>query len=262
HRAYCSLPSSMSKTIVPIINYCENHLVRFYSVPNLRNYLQRSVTLEMFYNVPILSIRNEPLSMVNNRFIKRTFDIAFSLCFLCTLFPLVYIIFGLLIKCSSRGPILFRQKRNGIDGKEFWCYKFRSMKVNVDADKLQATEYDPRKTKVGDFMRRTSIDEFPQFINVLIGNMSVVGPRPHMTKHTEEYSELINSYMLRHLIKPGITGYAQVTGFRGETKQLSEMEGRVKADIWYMEHWTFMLDLSIIFKTITNVIARKDDHAF
>ncbi|MFI3294133.1 MAG: undecaprenyl-phosphate glucose phosphotransferase, partial [Rikenellaceae bacterium] len=262
HRAYCSLPLSMSKTIIPIINYCENHLVRFYSVPNLRNYLQRRVTLEMFHNVLILSIRNEPLSKVNNRFIKRTFDIIFSLCFLCTLFPLVYIIFGVLIKCSSRGPIIFHQKRNGIDGKEFWCYKFRSMRVNVDADKVQATEHDPRKTKVGDFMRRTSIDEFPQFINVLIGNMSVVGPRPHMTKQTEEYSKLINSYMLRHQIKPGITGYAQVTGFRGETKQLSEMEGRVKADIWYMEHWTFMLDLSIIFKTITNVIARKDDHAF
>jgi len=128
------------------------------------------------------------------------------------------------------------------------------MRVNKDSDKVQATLNDPRKTRLGNFMRKTSIDELPQFINVLLGDMSVVGPRPHMLKHTEEYSKLIDKYMVRHLVKPGITGWAQVTGFRGETKELWQMEGRVERDIWYLEHWTFVLDLYIIYKTVKNAI--------
>ena len=148
----------------------------------------------------------------------------------------------------------FKQMRSGEENKEFWCYKFRSMRVNKDSDKVQATLNDPRKTRLGNFMRKTSIDELPQFINVLLGDMSVVGPRPHMLKHTEEYSKLIDKYMVRHLVKPGITGWAQVTGFRGETKELWQMEGRVERDIWYLEHWTFMLDLYIIYKTVKNAV--------
>ena len=128
------------------------------------------------------------------------------------------------------------------------------MRVNKDSDKVQATLNDPRKTRLGNFMRKTSIDELPQFINVLLGDMSVVGPHPHMLKHTEEYSKLIDKYMVRHLVKPGITGWAQVTGFRGETKELWQMEGRVERDIWYLEHWTFMLDLYIIYKTVKNAV--------
>ena len=128
------------------------------------------------------------------------------------------------------------------------------MRVNKDSDKVQATLNDPRKTRLGNFMRKTSIDELPQFINVLLGDMSVVGPRPHMLKHTEEYSKLIDKYMVRHLVKPGITGWAQVTGFRGETKELWQMEGRVERDIWYLEHWTFVLDLYIIYKTVKNAV--------
>lgn len=135
------------------------------------------------------------------------------------------------------------------------------MKVNKESDTLQATPNDPRKTKFGDFMRRTNIDELPQFINVLLGDMSIVGPRPHMLKHTEEYSKIINKYMVRHFIKPGITGWAQVTGFRGETRELEDMEGRVKADIWYMEHWSFLLDLYIMYKTVANVL-HKDKQAY
>ena len=128
------------------------------------------------------------------------------------------------------------------------------MRVNKDSDKVQATLNDPRKTRLGNFMRKTSIDELPQFINVLLGDMSVVGPRPHMLKHTEEYSKLIDKYMVRHFVKPGITGWAQVTGFRGETRELWQMEGRVERDIWYLEHWTFMLDLYIIYKTVKNAV--------
>ena len=138
--------------------------------------------------------------------------------------------------------------------KEFYCLKFRSMRVNADADKVQATKDDPRKTKWGNIMRKTNIDELPQFINVLMGDMSVVGPRPHMVLHTEKYSKLINMYMVRHFVKPGITGWSQVTGFRGETKDISQMEGRVRGDIWYIEHWSFWLDLYIIFKTVANAI--------
>ena len=251
---YCGLTSSHSKEILPIISYCENNLIHFYSVPNVRNYLKRRMHLELIGNVPVLDIRQEPLAQPENRLAKRLFDIVFSLLFLCTIFPIIFIIIGLAIKITSPGPILFKQKRSGEENKEFWCYKFRSMRVNKDSDKVQATLNDPRKTRLGNFMRKTSIDELPQFINVLLGDMSVVGPRPHMLKHTEEYSKLIDKYMVRHLVKPGITGWAQVTGFRGETKELWQMEGRVERDIWYLEHWTFMLDLYIIYKTVKNAV--------
>lgn len=249
---YCSLSSSRSDEIVPIINYCENHLVRFFSVPNVRNYLKRRMCFELLGNTPILSIRREPLSQTENVIFKRVFDMLFSGLFLCTIFPFIYIITGLAIKISSPGPVFFKQKRSGEDGKEFWCYKFRSMKVNALSDTLQATANDPRTTKLGEFLRKSSLDELPQFINVLKGDMSIVGPRPHMLKHTEEYSKQINKFMVRHLIKPGITGWAQVTGFRGETKELWQMQGRVQRDIWYIEHWTFLLDLFIIYKTLYN----------
>lgn len=258
---YCSLPSSMGNCILPVINYCENNLVHFYSVPNVRNYLHHRMSFGLIGSVPILRLHEEPLSSFENRLVKRTFDFFFSLLFLCTLFPVIFLIVSAVIKITSPGPIFFKQKRNGLNGKEFWCYKFRSMKVNKDADKIQATLNDPRKTKFGNFMRKTNIDELPQFINVLLGDMSIVGPRPHMLKHTAEYSQLINKYMVRHFIKPGITGWAQVTGFRGETRELSQMEGRVKADIWYMEHWTFMLDLYIIYKTVANAL-HKDKQAY
>lgn len=251
---YCGLTSSHSKEILPIISYCENNLIHFYSVPNVRNYLKRRMHLELIGNVPVLDIRQEPLAQPENRLAKRLFDIVFSLLFLCTIFPIIFIIIGLAIKITSPGPIFFKQKCSGEENKEFWCYKFRSMRVNKDSDKVQATLNDPRKTRLGNFMRKTSIDELPQFINVLLGDMSVVGPRPHMLKHTEEYSKLIDKYMVRHLVKPGITGWAQVTGFRGETKELWQMEGRVERDIWYLEHWTFMLDLYIIYKTVKNAV--------
>lgn len=261
NQLYCCLPSALSQYIVPVINYCENHLVHFYSVPNVRNYLRHRMHMEMIGSVPILSIRKEPLAQLENRLLKRAFDVVVSLLFLCTLFPIIFLIAGVIIKITSPGPIFFSQKRNGLNNKEFWCYKFRSMKMNNEADTRQATPDDPRKTKFGDFMRRTNIDELPQFINVLLGDMSIVGPRPHMLKHTEEYSQIINKYMVRHFIKPGITGWAQVTGFRGETRKPEEMEGRVKADIWYMEHWSFLLDLYILYKTVTNTL-HKDKKAY
>lgn len=253
HYLFCCLPSRKANIILPIINYCENNVVHFYSVPNLRNYLHNRVYFNMMGNVPYLSLRPDPLSRPENKFLKRAFDIAFSLLFLCTLFPIILIIVTIITKLTMPGPIFFCQKRNGLNDKEFYCIKFRSMRVNKDADTLQATKNDPRKTKWGDIMRKTNIDELPQFINVLLGDMSIVGPRPHMLKHTEEYSKLINKYMVRHFVKPGITGWSQVTGYRGETKELKDMEGRILGDIWYIEHWSFGLDLYIIYRTVRNI---------
>ena len=254
HYLFCSLPSRYSDIIRKLIDFCENNVVRFFSVPNLYNYLHNRVYFNMMGNVPFLSLRRDPLSRLGNKLLKRAFDIIFSLTFLCTLFPFIFVIVAVITKVTMPGPIFFRQKRNGLNDEEFYCYKFRSMRVNKEADTLQATKNDPRKTKWGNIMRKTNIDELPQFINVLKGDMSIVGPRPHMLKHTEEYSKLINKYMVRHLVKPGITGWSQVTGFRGETKELKDMEGRIRGDIWYIEHWSFGLDLFIIYKTVMNAI--------
>ena len=201
------------------------------------------------------------MRQASNRFIKRAFDVSVSSLFLCTLFPFIYIFVAIGTKLTSRGPVLFLLERSGENGQRFRCIKFRSMRVNADADRVQATRDDPRKTRFGDFLRRSSIDELPQFINVLRGDMSIVGPRPHMLQHTEQYSKLINKYMVRHLIKPGITGWAQVTGYRGETHSLSQMEGRVRRDIWYLENWSLLLDIRIIFMTVWNAL-RQDENAY
>lgn len=195
-----------------------------------------------------------PLYIGYNNIIKRIFDLMISGIAICTLFPFICLIVGIIIKLTSPGPIFFVQKRTGKDGKDFNCYKFRSMKINKEADEVQATANDPRKTPFGNFIRNTSIDEIPQLINVFLGDMSLIGPRPHMVKHTEMYSNLIDNYMDRHAVKPGITGWAQVTGLRGETKELSQMENRVKADIWYIKNWSLLLDLKIILKTISTIL--------
>lgn len=253
--------SSTRKESEALLRACENNLVRFYVIPGVYTYMHHRMHFEMKQGVPVLSLRSEPLAFAGNRFLKRAFDLCCSTFFLCCIFPWIYIIIGIAIKMSSPGPIFFKQKRSGLNGKDFWCYKFRSMKVNAQSDFLQAQKNDPRKTRIGEFIRHTNIDELPQFINVFRGEMSMVGPRPHMLKHTEEYSKLIDKYMVRHLAKPGITGWAQVTGFRGETKDLWQMEGRIKKDIWYIEHWSFWLDLFIIYRTFANIF-RGDTEAY
>ena len=261
NEVFCCLPAARQNEILPIVDYCENNMIRYYSVPNVRSYLKRRMKMELLADIPVLYIRDEPLLQPENRLIKRSFDLFCSSLFLCTLYPVIYIIVGSVIKFTSPGPIYFKQERSGENGGVFQCIKFRSMKLNNDCDSMQATADDPRKTKFGNFLRKTNLDEFPQFINVWKGEMSLVGPRPHMLKHTEMYSSLINKYMVRHLVKPGITGWAQVTGFRGETKELSQMEGRVKRDIWYIENWSFLLDIRIIIKTMINVV-QGDKNAY
>ena len=252
---YCTIPGTNSEKISKLLAFAEENMIRFYIIPEFYRNVKKSMILEIMESIPLLSIRNEPLQSPYNRIIKRGFDLVFSLLVLIFCYPPLYIIAGVLIKVSSPGPILFKQKRTGIYGEVFECYKFRTMTINTEADSKQAEKDDPRTTKIGSFLRRTNLDEFPQFVNVIMGDMSVVGPRPHMLMHTELYSQLVDKYMVRHLVKPGITGWAQITGYRGETRTLEQMEGRVKRDVWYLENWSFVLDIKIIFVTIINMFA-------
>ena len=250
---YVSLSRREQETVRKISHFCDRHVVRFYFVPLSVETLGIDLKREMLDDIEIFTTYENPLASPLNKVIKRMFDIILSvIALLCTLpfLPLIWLI----IKIQSPGPLLFKQERTGMDGKSFNMLKFRSMHVNADADKIQATKDDPRKYPFGNFMRKANIDELPQFWNVLKGEMSIVGPRPHMLAHTEQYSDLIDKYMVRHFVKPGVTGWAQVTGFRGETKELWQMEGRVKRDIWYIEHWSIWLDIRIIWMTVKSMI--------
>ena len=257
---YCSLSHSEADELRHIMEICDKNVVRFYYVPRIFSNLQLSLRPEKFGDTVIFTNHHEPLMFLGHRVAKRIFDIVFSAFVLLMLLPLFPII-AVIIKIQSKGPVFFKQLRTGLNGESFMCYKFRSMHVNADADRVQATKHDPRKFPFGEFMRKTNLDEFPQFLNVLKGDMSIVGPRPHMVFHTEKYSALIDKYMVRHFSKPGITGYAQVTGFRGETEELWQMEGRIQKDIWYIENWSMWLDIKIIFMTALSIV-RPDKAAY
>ena len=249
---YVSLSRRDRDVLHRISSFCDRHVIRFYYVPVSVESLGMRLKKEFVDDIEVFTTHKIPLSSPLNRYLKRLFDIVLSLVFLlptAILFPFIYVI----IKIQSPGPVFFSQKRTGLDGRDFEMLKFRSMHVNADADRLQATKDDPRKYPFGNFMRKSNIDELPQFLNVLRGDMSIVGPRPHMLAHTEQYSQMIDKYMVRHFVKPGLTGWAQVTGFRGETKELWQMEGRVKRDIWYIEHWSVWLDIRIIWLTAKTV---------
>jgi len=255
HQLYCSInPALHTDMVNDIIRSCENLFIDFYYVPNMDGYLHRSMTFSELGPMTVIKLREEPLANPLNAAAKRFFDIVISFLFLITLYPIIWCFVAIGTSISSPGPILFKQKRTGYKGRPFTMYKFRSMKVNADADKLQATADDPRKTKFGDFLRRTSIDELPQFINVLKGDMSLIGPRPHMELHTEMYTKLVDEYLVRHMVKPGLTGWAQVNGCRGETKTTEAMADRVRYDIWYIEHWSLSLDMKIFLKTISQIL--------
>lgn len=196
-----------------------------------------------------------------SKFIKRLFDIIFSLFTIIFVFSWLCPILAILIRLESKGPVFFVQLRTGKNNEHFKCYKFRSMRVNNDADKRQATRDDQRITKIGALLRKTSLDELPQFFNVLIGNMSIVGPRPHMISHTEKYSQLTDKFKVRHSLKPGITGWAQISGLRGEVNNTEAMLKRVDADVWYMKNWSFLLDIKIIFLTFW-ITLKGDKNAY
>ncbi len=250
HEIFCALPSSDSIAIEYLMRQADQNMIRFKMVPEYFSYNNRTTIVQSFGSIPVISVRPEPLESLLSRSIKRFFDICFSLFIVVFILSWMLPLLALLIKLGSKGPVFFVQLRSGRENQNFKCYKFRSMRVNSDSDKLQATKNDNRITAVGAIMRRTNLDELPQFFNVLIGDMSVVGPRPHMISHTEEYSQLIEKYMVRHFLKPGITGWAQVRGFRGETKDHSAMLKRVEHDVWYLENWSFLLDMKIIFLTL------------
>ena len=249
---YLCVSRKRKDVIRRISKLCDSQVVRFFYVPVSVETIGLNLKREMIDDIEVFTTYEIPLQNSVNKAVKRLFDIVLSMVFLiptALIFPIVFII----MKIQSPGPIFFKQKRTGLDGKDFEMLKFRSMHVNKDADKVQATKDDPRKYPFGNFMRKSNIDELPQFLNVLKGDMSIVGPRPHMLLHTEMYSALIDKYMVRHFVKPGLTGWAQVTGYRGETKELWQMEGRVRRDIWYMEHWTIWLDIRIIWLTAKTI---------
>lgn len=249
---YAALSRRDHDIVRRISRFCDHHVVRFYYVPVSVESLGIGLKRELVDDMEVYTTYEMPLSNPLNKLVKRLFDIVASLVFLLPTAVLLPFIWAA-IRIQSPGPLLFRQKRTGIDGREFEMLKFRSMHVNRDADVVQATKDDPRKFPFGNFMRRSNIDELPQFLNVLRGDMSFVGPRPHMLLHTEQYSRLIDRYMVRHFVKPGLTGWAQVTGFRGETRELWQMEERVRRDIWYIEHWTIWLDIRIIWMTVKTI---------
>mgnify|MGYP000330208288 CR=1 FL=1 len=255
---YCSITELTNQQMNSIIHFADNNLKILKFLPDNKEIYSKKLKYEYYDYIPILSLRNIPLDDSVNQFIKRVFDIVFSAFVIIFILSWLTPIIAILIKIESRGPVFFKQSRNGFNYKEFDCYKFRSMTPNKEANLHQATRGDQRVTKIGKFIRKTSIDELPQFFNVLFGDMSVVGPRPHMVSHTDMYAKKIDKFMVRHFVKPGITGLAQISGFRGEVETDKDIIGRVKYDIFYIENWSLLLDLKIITKTFFNAVKGEE----
>jgi putative colanic acid biosynthesis UDP-glucose lipid carrier transferase len=258
---YCSLFDLTNPQVNDIIDFADNNLKILKFLPDNKEFFARNLKLDYYGYIPILSLRSIPLDDIINQMIKRVFDIVFSLIIIVFVLSWLIPILAFFIKRESNGPIFFMQMRNGLNYKEFNCFKFRSMRLNEIADLEQVSKNDPRITNIGRFMRKTSIDELPQFFNVFFGEMSVVGPRPHMVSHTEMYARKVDKFMVRHFIKPGITGLAQTNGFRGEVENDQDIIYRVKYDIFYMENWSLLLDLKIVFMTLVNAL-RGEDKAY
>lgn len=258
---FSTITPEQNKDIYNLMYQSEKECIRFKIVPNLSVFITREVHIEYFGELPILSLRSEPLDDVGNRIKKRVLDIIVSLLVVIFILSWLVPLLGVLIFIESGFPIFFKQLRTGKNKKPFYCLKFRSMKANKDAHFKQATQNDERITKIGKFIRKTSLDEFPQFINVLRGEMSLVGPRPHMVKHTSDYSKLVDDYMVRQFIKPGITGWAQINGYRGEITNPEQIEARVNKDLWYLENWTLWLDIQILFLTLYQMF-KGDKNAY
>lgn len=255
---YCSISELTNSQIADIVDFADNNLKILKFIPDSKEIYSKKLKYEYYDYIPILTLRTIPLEDSANMIIKRAFDIFFSSIVIVFVLSWLTPLIAILIKLESKGPVFFKQSRNGFNYKEFDCYKFRSMMPNEDAHLYQATRGDVRVTKVGKFIRKTSIDELPQFFNVLFGDMSVVGPRPHMVSHTDMYAKKIDKFMVRHFVKPGITGLAQVSGYRGEVESDKDIIGRVKYDIFYIENWSLLLDLKIIAQTFINAVKGED----
>lgn len=255
---YASISTLSDNEINNLIHFADNNLKTIKFLPDTKNTFLRNLAVEYYGYIPIISLRTIPLDKEVNKRLKRFFDFVFSLLIIIGVMSWLTPLIALLIKLESKGPVFFKQKRNGLNYEEFSCYKFRSMHLNPIADLEQVQKNDPRITRVGKFIRKTSIDELPQFFNVLLGDMSVVGPRPHMVSHTEMYAKSIDKFMVRHFIKPGITGLAQTKGFRGEVETETDIINRVKYDIFYLENWSLLLDMKIVFATVVNAVKGEE----
>lgn len=258
---YCTMTEVNNKQVNDLLDFAEKNHIDVKVVPDFREINYRKIAIDFYDNFPVLTFREIPLDDILNRAAKRSFDVLFSLLVIVFVFPWLLPLIGLLIKADSKGPIFFWQQRSGKNNENFWCLKFRSMHINDESDFKQATRDDCRITRVGRLLRKTNLDEMPQFFNVLLGNMSVVGPRPHPIKLDENFRDIIERYDERNLVKPGVTGLAQVKGYRGETAHPQLMKNRVRVDLFYIENWTFILDLKIILTTVTSML-RGDRNAF
>jgi putative colanic acid biosynthesis UDP-glucose lipid carrier transferase len=261
---FLALPSSQTEQINFVIDCCEKKQVQVNVINDFSRIGSGSLRTTTYAGFPVVGLRYFPLDDAENRLFKRSFDILFSLLFLVLIFSWLAPIIALLIKLNSRGPIFFKQDRWGLNNEKIVCYKFRTMRhvnAEIESEFKQAGKNDERVTSLGRFLRKTSLDELPQFLNVFKGDMSVVGPRPHPIPLSMESKDIVQNYMMRHLVKPGITGWAQVNGSRGEVQTPEEMRRRVAFDLWYIENWSFLLDCQIIFQTIINLL-KGDEKAY
>jgi len=263
---FIALPTNENEKIQNCIAICDGLNIKVRILPNLSEFTSSSIYINNIGLLPVVNVGDLPLDKKENRILKRTFDIIFSILFFIFIGSFIFPLLALIIKLSSRGPVFFKQERWGLNNKRIVCYKFRSMykessDIDDDGNFQQAQKNDPRITLVGKILRKTNMDELPQFWNVLMGNMSVVGPRPHPTQLNIQSMELVDNYMLRHMVIPGITGLAQVNGCRGETKTTEDMQKRVNFDLYYIQRWNFWLDLQIIIQTVINIF-RGDQNAY
>ncbi|WKD85557.1 UDP-glucose:undecaprenyl-phosphate glucose-1-phosphate transferase [Polaribacter huanghezhanensis] len=251
---YCSLSELHKEEVKKITTFANENNIVIKLIPNANELYSKRYKTEYYEDsLLVLNVNKLPFESIESKIIKRVFDVVFSLFILFFLMMWLTPIIWILIKLESKGPAFFKQKREGLNGKLFVCYKFRSMKVNIDANYRHTIKNDVRITKFGAFLRKTSLDELPQIFNVLQGNMSVVGPRPHLKSLSVEYQKNVNNYLERHTMKPGITGLAQVRGYRGEIKKKSDIKNRIRLDVFYIENWSILLDVKIIVQTIFNV---------
>ena len=256
---YCSLTALSNEQLKKINKFALDKQIILKLIPDVNELYSKNRSIEYYGDsLVVLNVNKLPFDFTENFYLKRIFDISFSV-FVC-LFILSWLIpiLWVLVKLESKGPLVFKQGREGLNGKEFICYKFRSMRINKESNKIHATKNDVRVTKLGAFLRKTSMDELPQFLNVLLGDMSVVGPRPHLETLSLEYQKDVDDYLKRHIVKPGITGLAQVGGYRGEIKKKSDIKNRIRLDIFYIENWSFFLDIKIIIQTVLNVFKGEE----
>lgn len=256
---YCVLPHMDYTKVQKLIDFAEDNFIKVRIIPDFRGFPYKAVDISLYDFIPVLNVREQPLEDGFNIFIKRAFDIAFTLIISLLVLSWLIPIVSLLIMIDSKGPIFFKQHRAGKDNQAFKCYKFRTMRVHDEPEHKQASKGDPRITTIGKLLRKTSLDELPQFYNVLKGDMSVIGPRPHPLKLNEQFQPIINKFMLRHSVKPGITGLAQAKGYRGETRTVQMMKNRVKLDRFYADNWSLFFDIKIIVLTVVHLFKGNEN---